>query len=198
VTARLSPTCLLVLCGALAGCPGPEAEPSGDGGADAAACAMTARLGVGGRGAEFVPLEDGDAGEVIVGYQGFIFIQTILELSGAPAGQVLAPFTISLEGHDPYADNKRVDVTDGGDGAVYSAPLSIYFNDFPLPDVVGKECTLRVSITQGDCRAADDVSLSLRDEDPCIHTVDDPDHTGCNAADAGTVDDAAEADGGTP
>lgn len=156
-----------------------------DAGIDAGPCDLTATLGVGGRGAEFVPLRDGDVGEVIVGYQGFIFIQTILRLEGLTEGQVLAPFTIDLEDHESYADNKRVDLVDGGDGAGYSGPLSLYFNDFPLPDVVGRQCALHVAVTRQGCSSRYDVTLTLRDEDSCIHTVDDPDHTGCFEMDSG-------------
>ena len=182
-TRRLSP---LVALAALvcAGCPGTE-NTHADAGADAAPCDLSVSLGVGGRGSDFVPLHDGDVGEVIVGYQGFIFIQTILRIEGVTDGQVLAPFMVELEGHEPYADNKRVEMIDGGDGAGYSAPLSLYFNDFPLPDVVGSQCRLSVTVTRQGCSGGVGVDLILRDEDPCIHTVDDPSHTGCGSSDAG-------------
>lgn len=175
--------CLLGVAAILAGCPDAPGPGPSDAGPDAP-CDIGVSLGVGGRGANFVPLEDGDVAEVIVGYQGFIFLQIILRAEGLPPGQVLAPFTISLDGHEPYGDDKRVDVADGGDGAVYSAPLSIYLNDFPLPDIVGRTCRLAVSVYQQGCRAQFGVDLELRDEDPCIHTVDDPEHTGCTSPDA--------------
>lgn len=185
---------LLLLTGLLAGCPDSPDPPAADAGLDAP-CDLTVTLGVGGRGPDFVPLEDGDVAEVIVGYQGFIFLQTILKVEGLGTGQVLAPFTISLDGHEPYGDNKRVDLVDEGDGAAYSAPLSLYFNDFPLSDVVGKSCQLAVTVDRQGCMGSFGVDLQLRDEDPCIHTVDDPEHTGCGP-DAGVPPDAGPSDAG--
>jgi len=176
-----------------AGCPDSPGPAPSDAGPDAP-CDLAVALGVGGRGADFDRLEDGDVAEVIVGYQGFIFLQVILEVRGIAAGQVLAPFTISLDGHEPYGDNKRVDLADEGGGAAYSAPLSLYFNDFPLPDVVGKNCRVDVTVDAQGCTGHFGVDLELRDEDPCIHTVDDPEHTGCTAGDGGLPDDAGAGD----
>jgi hypothetical protein len=189
-------TLLLVLAALLAGCPESPGPGPTDAGPDAP-CDLAVTLGVGGRGESFVPLEDGDVAEVIVGYQGFIFLQVILEVEGLASGQVLAPFTITLDGREPYGDNKRVDLEDGGDGAAYSAPLSLYFNDFPLPDVVGKGCRLAVTVDRQGCTGSFGVDLQLRDEDPCIHTVDDPEQTGCGEQDGGLpYDGGADAGAG--
>lgn len=179
---------VIAVTGALSGCPEDPDDAPADAAADGAACDLAVSLGTGGHGDRFVPLADDDVAEVIVGYQGFIFIQTILKIEAIPAGQVLAPFTIHLEGHDPYGDNKRVDLTDGGDGAVYSAPLSLYFNDFPLPDVVGKRCQVAVTVDRQGCTGHFSADLDLRNDDPCIHFVDDPEQTGCYDADGGVPD----------
>ncbi|MBI2895087.1 MAG: hypothetical protein HYY06_16140 [Deltaproteobacteria bacterium] len=183
----------LILTVLLAGCP--DDDPGGADAGDAAEpCTMEARLGTGGKGADFVRLAEGDDAEVILGYQGFRFIQTILEVSGVGSSRVNASFTISVEGQIPYPQWVRADVEEAGDAA-YSDPVSIYFNDIPYAQIVGKRCDLAVEVFHPGCSDTFSVGVLLLDEDPCIQGADDVETGGCSYVDGG-VDDAGSNDAG--
>jgi hypothetical protein len=176
----------LIACLAVsfAGCPSGDDAPS-DAGPDAAPCELVVTLGTGGPAERFVPFSAHDVAEVIVGYQGFIFIQTILAIEPVPAGQVIAPFTLVMDGREPFGETKRVDLTDGDDGSAYSPPLTLYFNDFPLPELVGQRLRVDVQIDRDGCSGRFATELELRDDNPCIHVVDDPEETACQQDDQG-------------
>ncbi len=181
----------LILAVLLAGCP--DDDPGGADAGDAAEpCTMEARLGTGGKGADFVPLAEGDDAEVILGYQGFRFIQTILEVSGVGSTRVNASFTISVEGQAAYPQWARADVEAVGDGAAFSDPVSIYFNDIPYAQIVGKRCDLAVEVFHPGCSDTFSVGVLLLDEDPCIQGADDVDTGGCSYVDGGTGDGGAD------
>ena len=57
----------LILFIVSAGCHADKTPPQ-DAGADAPPCTMVAELGVGGQGAQFTPLSEGDTAEIILGY----------------------------------------------------------------------------------------------------------------------------------
>lgn len=172
--ARLLP----VLLATLVGCSSGEGDPA-EAGPDAAPCDLMITLGTGGPAERFVPFAADDVAEIIVGYQGFIFIQTILAIEPVPAGQVIAPFTLVMDGREPFGETKRVDLAAGGDGSAYSPPLTLYFNDFPLPEIVGQRVRVDVQIDRDGCSGRFATDLELRDDDPCIHVVDDPEETAC-------------------
>jgi hypothetical protein len=178
----------MVLSILLAGCP--DDDPGRPDGGDAAVepCTMEATLGTGGQGGDFARLAEGVDAEVILGYQGFRFIQTILEVSGVGSTQVNASFTISVEGQVPYPQWVRTDVEQVGDGAAYSDPVSIYFNDIPYAQIVGKRCDIAVEVFHPGCSDTFSVGVVLVDEDPCIQGADDVETGGCSYVDGGVPD----------
>lgn len=151
-----------------------EADAGPDASADAA-CARPLELGWGRReGGAFVPYRDGEAGKVTLGFQGFRFIDGVARLSGTEAKAATFRLQVTVEGQPPSSQELgKIDLLPGPDGALYAEPLQLFFNDVPLPEIVGRPATVIVRATVAPCTAQQTVRLTLE-------------RGGCQSEDGGT------------
>ena len=163
----------------LAGCSDPATPPADAGAAEEEEpCTMVATLGHESAGADFVPYADGDDAEIVLGYQGFRFIQVVLRTEGIEAARVLVTFTVEVAGQAPYPQVSWLDVTPADDGIPYSSVFLVYFNDIPYAEILDRDCNLGVSVSNRRCPDATSVRVHLVDEDPCIHIPGGDDDAG--------------------
>lgn len=161
------------------GCSGPAAEPSDAGFVEEEEpCTMVATLGHEGAGRDFVPYAEGDPAEIVLGYQGFRFIQVVLRTEGIEDARLLASFTIEVAGQAPYPQVSWIDVASADDGIAYSPVFLVYFNDITYSDIIDRDCTLGVSVAHRRCPDTTSVRVHLVDEDPCIHVPGGEDDAG--------------------
>ncbi|HQY60142.1 MAG: hypothetical protein IPF92_16745 [Myxococcales bacterium] len=148
---------------------------------DADACVRPLELSWGRReGAGFTPFRDGDPGKITLGFQGFRFIDGVARLGGTQAKAASFRLQVTVDGHRPSTqDVGRIDLVAGPDGALYAEPLQLFFNDTPLPELLGRNAAvvLRASTPaaggSGACSAQQSMKLALE-------------RGGCQAADGGT------------
>ena len=183
-------TLLLVLCcPLLAACPGGGEVPSD------ASCSMGLALGTG-DAASFSPLSDGDAAEVVLGFQGFRMLVLALRLDGARSAraEVSGYLTVPESGVEIAQLPRMVALRDGTDGSAYAEELLVFFNETPASEVVGREAELELIARADGCVGTTRVTLALRDDDDCVEYGIELD---AGTADAGPLD-AGAACGATP
>jgi hypothetical protein len=153
-----------------AGCT--SSKPS-DSPTDAAPCHFTLEWGAR-TGSTFVPFRDGDPAGVILGFQGFRYLQTSVRLRGAGTGDVDVRFQVTLEGHAAKTEEAgRFTIAAGDDGALYADGALLFFNDVPMPELLGHSAEVIVVATQGACTGTTHATVKLVTG-------------GCAAADGGT------------
>lgn len=134
-------------------------------------------------GGEFVPFEDGDEAEITLGFQGFRYIWSAARVSDTSASGAVFDFHVEVSGHAPYSQmGVGVPMTAGPQGR-YADQLLVFFNDIPLPEMVGRDATIVTRVTADGCRGDDRATVRLVDRDDCIDEQDGG--VGCTSADAG-------------
>lgn len=173
----LAPALWVCLLGAAA-C-GPAGET--DGGMDAS-CTVDLAVGTGDRDS-FADVTDGDATELILGFQGFRMIALALGVEGSAADTAdLTTFiTVMDTDIELSQNNRRMPIVDGALGRRVVEDHLIFFNDAPASELVGRRVRVELIARSGGCTGTATADLALVDEDDCV----DPDIV---IPDAGTLD----------
>ncbi len=152
----------LVVVGALllGGCPGP-AEP------DAGSCELEVAVGAM-EGGAFVPLEDGDPVELLLGFQGFRMMRFAVRARGRAASELEVGAVLALEsGVDLDQRTRERDLVVDADAVLLEEYL-LFINDIPPAQIVGYEGDLDLTVRAAGCLGGTGVRVEVRDDDPCI------------------------------
>ncbi len=140
---------------------------------DAAPCDLDVQWGAV-RDAGFAPFVGGDTAELTLGFQGFRYVASALRVVGAEAGErASVTFQVELDGREPYALAAAYDVPPASpDGAHYVANVLVFFNDIPLPQLVGTSALITTRVAVGACRGSYAATVTLVDDEDCIEQPD--------------------------
>lgn len=154
------PLCVCGLCMACGCSPGPDTEPP-DAGQDAGACAAELSLGqLGSSG--FTAYQDGDTAYVTRGFQGFRFIDAAARLKGMDLPAAIFRMRVTVEGHDPNSQDTSSGLIQGADGALFAEHVMVFFNDLPMPELIGRKTDIEVRVKSADCTADFAVQVILQ------------------------------------
>lgn len=135
---------------ALLGCTGsdPVAKPDAS-----APCAAQLEWGRNVNGT-FTPFRDGDRAQITLGFQGFRFIDGIARIRGVGRSDPMFVLQATLDGQEPSVQYAGPFASRAGeDGAVYVDALQIFFNDVPMPELLGKSVQILVTSDVAGCTA---------------------------------------------
>ena len=114
---------------------------------------------------DFKPFADGDKAEMTLGFQGFRYVESGVRVTGVPDGQARLTFDLDIEGQALLVQPAgTVPLRPGADGALYAHGVLVFLNDIPLAELVGRRAQVTLVATVGDCRAQDQVQVTLVDE----------------------------------
>lgn len=117
----------------------------------------------------FVPLQDGDEAELWLGFQGFLFL-LVRASSEEPPAHPTALFSLTLDGEDP-ASGSQPDLDFDG---TLSDEVLVFLPSANVSAYEGRSASLAVRLQGPERTCLDTVEVLLVDEDPCIHTDDEP------------------------
>jgi hypothetical protein len=138
-------------------------------GADACAAALVA--GHGGAAA-FVPYADGDSAEIVLGFQGFLFLDLTLRVGGIEATEARVTAQADIEGLATSWINQTMPLAEGPGPERYAEELLLFFNTSSLADLLGRRGTFTFGIDEGGCRASERLDLVLVDLESCVAQPD--------------------------
>lgn len=150
----------------LTGCPG------GGGAPDATPCDVDIEWGHVNDTGDFIAYSDDDEAEIVLGFQGFRYIDSVIELIDASAGEVTAQFQIDVEGHATYAQPGRLLPTTTSPRGVFVDELLVFFNDIPMPELIGRSCTIIARATADGCVGTYTARVTLVDNENCTEGPD--------------------------
>ncbi len=156
----------LLLGSAVVGCSSEDDVPPVDPGPEIIDCTLGTRLG-----ADFVPLAAPVTAELVLGFQGFVWIDLSVRADRSPGDAIAkVKYAYSIEGLQPAsaAMTTRFEGTD--------AALRLLLSPADVAQLADRTVELSVRIEVSGLRCDASQTLTLRDGDPCIH-VDDG--TGC-------------------
>lgn len=162
---------LLLAALGMLGCSEDSAAPPTDAGP---VCTGTLELSWGQRkNGGYVAFQDGDSGEITLGFQGFRYIDSTMRLAGVSATSAVFGFRIEIDGHPPYNQSAdSAEVTSGPDGALYADDVLVFFNDLPIAEVIGRNATITAQAKAAGCSASAKARVKLVDEEACIELED--------------------------
>lgn len=157
---------LIILC-ALSGCPG-----GGGGGPDAAPCPLEVAWGPR-RTGEFRAFAEGDHAEITLGFQGFRYVMSSVRFGANGAGDADVWFQVGVAGREPYALRQRMTLPPAEpDGWRYRDDVLVFFNDIPIPELVGQDAEVLIRADAGGCQGNAGATVRLADDDGCIEQAD--------------------------
>ncbi len=109
----------------------------------------------------FTPYADGDEAGVVLGFQGFRFIDSSARLGQIDAPSAVFRFQVEVDGQAPMTQDAAAELVPGADGARYADHLQIFFNDIAMPELLGRSAAVRARATAAGCTAADAATVTL-------------------------------------
>lgn len=150
---------LVLLAIVLSSCSAPEERPMVDA---APVCTSTMQLEWGRMvNGAYTPFRDGDTAEIVLGFQGFRFIDAIARIRGVQAKEATFTFEATLDGREPMVQDAGSFTTKPSDGALYVHALQLFFNDVPMPELLGQSVTVVVKGNAAGCSAQTGARVSL-------------------------------------
>lgn len=138
----------------------------------------------------FMPFSDGQTVGVVLGFQGFRFIDGAARLTGAdPQSDLgLFRFQISFQAHDPIVQDRAVPLVLGPDGALWAEGVQIFFNDIPMAELLDEFPRLDAIVKVDGCPGSQSLSLHLKDGGDCADLAPDGGGACGDPTDAGLGD----------
>jgi len=129
--------------------------------ADAEPCAMQLEWGRRVNGV-FTPFRDGDQAEITLGFQGFRFIDSVARLRSVRGKEATFKLQATLDGRESMVqDAGAFTAKQQADGALYVESLQLFFNDVPMPELIGQNASIVVNATAAGCAATAAARVSL-------------------------------------
>lgn len=137
----------------------------------------TCTLGLTDAEGAFVPLGEGaDRLELILGFQGFIWIEVNLRVEPECPELVDASTGITMDGHGSIGGAQPLVTLDPtGSGDYLSEDILMFLNGGSMSEYVGRAADLAVALEGDGWRCVASAAGILVDDDPCIHTGEDTD-----------------------
>ena len=142
-------------------------EPADTGPADEEPRSFDCALGVS-EGGGFTPIDGGEL-ELWLGFQGFLLVTLTVAGDGPPA---TADATMALTFDDEVVSGQQPSVA--FDDAGLTEPLLLFLTSNYITYYVGKSASLAVRLEGGDATCTATASVTLVDDDPCLHTGGEP------------------------
>lgn len=116
-------------------------------------------------GGQFVPFRDDDTAEITRGFQGFRFIDSVLRVSGgAQATKITVRFRSVIDGQPAPVDAAAafdLPASASPDGARVVPTVQVFYNDTPMPELLGRDDTVEIAATAGTCTARTKARVKL-------------------------------------
>lgn len=160
---RLCAVGLLAVLGCGPDAPKPSADSLDAHAADAnlPACAGVAQLyGIGVDEQPF-DLVDGSQLPVTQGFQGFLFVRVGLRTAMPLPGAVLLGLSVVLDNDVEVAVAPHPVKVSSAGGQAQTSFVALYFNDWPLPQLVGRKAKIKVAARTDSCVLSSEVAASL-------------------------------------
>ncbi len=164
----------------VAGCGSSAAGPP-DAAADGAPCGLGVAIGSK-DGDAFAAYDDGDSAEIVLGFQGFLFLLLSLRVEGTDADTAEVSARAEVEGLSPSWTRSTKPLHADGD-ARYANDVQIFFNTSSLAELLGKETLLSASVQIDGCAATEERRVVLVDAQGCVAQPDG----GLACVDAGSL-----------
>jgi hypothetical protein len=116
---------------------------------------------------DFIAFDDGDKAEITLGFQGFRYIISTVRVRTTAALATLS-FRIDVDGHDAYSQASVEELADGPDGQRHADELLVFFNDIPLPEIIGRNALISLHGEADGCEGNHAAEVMLVDEVSCI------------------------------
>ena len=156
--------CAPLLAAALCGC------PSGDDDDEPFPCEAGTLTEEG----AFVPLLDGDRAELVLGFQGFLFVE-LRARADDPPRRTAASMRITVAGDPPAGSSQNeVDFVAAPGGGFVSDPVLVFLDGSAPEGYVGRTAEVAVALAGEGRRCVMERSVLLVDDDPCVHTDGEP------------------------
>lgn len=119
----------------------------------------------------FSPMGEGAKAELVLGFQGFLFVEVHVQTGDVESGRADVRASVSVDGEDPFGTNQRgVAVEARADGTGLSDAVLLFLDSSNIAEYKDRHADLRLRM-DGDiwtCTAT--ASATFVDDDPCIHT----------------------------
>lgn len=169
---RPSDPSALILLAAWSSCGAQQCGPTEETGGELEPFACT--LGIVAGDGTFAPLLAGDGVELQLGFQGLLFVELWVSTpdevpSPLTAAVQIAPSELSPAG----ASELEVELVPVG-GELRSEPIQVFFEPGQLSALTDRPAEAAVRLTGPERTCVASVGVTLVDDDPCIHTGDEP------------------------
>lgn len=136
----------------------------------------------------FVPFHDGQTIGVLLGFQGFRFIDGAAKLTGIVDATEFAffRFQVTFQNHSPSVQDLAAPITKNADGTHRAESVQIFFNDIPMAELLDENPRIDAHVKIGECSAKQTLSVRLEDAGSCAD-LQDPNASGAcgDSLDAG-------------
>lgn len=124
----------------------------------------------------FHTFQDGDKAELMMGFQGFLLTILYARAQGEVPTKCDGKFSVSPEGRTPFGANvPQIGFAPKGESEWESSEILIFFNSGVVSELVGRSTDLTMKLESATSVCTSQVTVVLADDDPCIHTGDEPD-----------------------
>ncbi len=116
-----------------------------------------------------VALNDGQTVGVVLGFQGFRFLDGAAKLTGADPKEDYALFRVQVtfQNHNPTIQERMTLLTDGPDGTRVAESVQIFFNDIPMAELLDEYPPVDAEVTVGHCTGKQTLHLYLVEGGSC-------------------------------
>lgn len=170
---------LLAVALALAGCDGGSGAGGGDDDAgpppDGAPSTFECELVERGADGAWAPLGPDARAELVLGFQGFLFVEVYVRATGPAPRRVDVILSVTIEGDAPYGGSQpETALTPTADGAAVSEAIVVFFSSSSVGEYVDRTVEIAVKLEGDGASCTTTGRYLLVDDDPCIHTGDEP------------------------
>jgi hypothetical protein len=152
------------------GCPAGDGDGDGDGDPEQFEC----ELGIIDESGDFIPASEQTRAELDLGFQGLLFVEVAVRATGDVPGLVDALVSVTVEDEDPEGSvTNGVPMNDQGEAYV-SDPVLLFFNSSIPAELQDRVAEIVIKLEDPARECTTDGLLLLVDDDPCIHTGDEP------------------------
>ncbi len=130
-----------------------------------------------GKDGDYITAVDADPAELILGFQGFLFVELRVQAEETSPSPVLVRMSMEVDGSEPFDGSQPdVDLETQDDGSRVSEEINLFLpsNDTGLYKGKTAQVVMRLEDETSGKSCTTERIITLVNDDPCIHTGDEP------------------------